>query len=580
MDNTEHSDLHLQEIRECDESVTKNGKDEGTLCKSNSFSNREVTFQAEDEVPKRKKPERCVWCRLCCGRCTSPLLTTRNPLPSNPSCCDRFKFALLCPPHGRVGGFLFLLILFFTLWGFLVAVTDKNALPGGNLFSLLVLFFTCWFGGYLISFIRLPPLLGMLIVGGLLNNVPHISIAKDIDHTWSAGARQIALTVILIRAGLGLDPKALRRLSFVVVRLAFSPCLVETVTDGIAAHLLLGFPWEWGFMLGFVIAAVSPAVVVPSLLGLQERGYGVEKGVPTLVIAAASIDDVLAITGFGVLMGITFSKGNLVWTLFKGPLEAIVGVIYGILMGIVLWYVPHKSSKHLVLFRSTLLLGLGLLAIFLSIYLEWSGAGPLGCLSLAFVAALKWRKEVHPDDKNPIENVVGVLWMIFQPLLFGLIGAAVNISDIDTNTIALGLATLGIGLGIRMLVSFCALFCSSLNMRERIFIAIAWLPKATVQAAIGALALDQAMSRNKSGMKNDDEIKYGKQVLTIAVLSILITAPIGSTAIAFLGPRLLKHRLQSTQMTVEVDANDKQQLHDTNGEESLPLNNQEEHPLT
>ncbi|KAI8793850.1 mitochondrial sodium/hydrogen exchanger 9B2, partial [Biomphalaria glabrata] len=152
---------------------------------------------------------------------------------------------------------------------------------------------------------------------------------------------QIALTVILTRAGLGLDPKALRRLSFVVLRLAFLPCLTETIIDGIASHLILGFPWQWAFMLGFVIAAVSPAVVVPSLISIGERRFGIDKGIPTLVIAAASLDDILAITGFGVLLGITFSTGDIAWTLSKGPLEVVLGTVYGIIGGIILWF--HRT---------------------------------------------------------------------------------------------------------------------------------------------------------------------------------------------------------------------------------------------
>ena len=161
MDNGQNGDLHLQQISECDESeTTSNKKHGGTLSKRNSSSNTEVTFDIEDDDKKKKTSKRCVWCRLWCDRCTASLRTDHNPLPDTPSSCERFKFAFLCPPHGRVGGFMFLLVLFFTLWGVLVAITDNEALPGGNLFSLLVLFFTCWFGGYLISFLRLPPLLG------------------------------------------------------------------------------------------------------------------------------------------------------------------------------------------------------------------------------------------------------------------------------------------------------------------------------------------------------------------------------------------------------------------------------------
>ncbi|XP_076461638.1 sodium/hydrogen exchanger 9B2-like isoform X1 [Babylonia areolata] len=494
----------------------------------------DIEQDASTAAETNKESTRCDRCQDHIIHCLKPVLHEYHPLPSHPNRCQRFKNSMYCPPHGRIGAFLLVLSVGFIWWGVLWAVVDKEALPGGNLFSLFLLFVFCWCGGYLISLVHLPPLLGMLIVGGILGNVPGIDIARNIDQEWSTGCRQIALAIILICAGLGLDPAALRRLSFVVVRLAFSPCIAETIADGVAAHLILGFPWQWGFMLGFVISAVSPAVVVPSLLSLSERGYGVEKGVPTLVMAASSIDDVLAITGFGVLIGITFSSGDLAWNLLKGPVEAIVGILVGIVMGVILWYVPQRKSKHLVLFRSVMVLGLSLLAIFGSNKVEWSGSGPLAALTLAFVAALRWRKELKEGEDNPVEGVMGVLWMIFQPLLFGLIAAAVEINKLEADTVGLGIAVLGIGLGVRCLVAFVAVFGTNLNMKEKLFIPFAWLPKATVQAAIGAVAYDMAITNKK-----DEYVGYGENILQLAVLSILLTAPTGAAIIAILGPTLL-----------------------------------------
>ncbi|ESO89178.1 hypothetical protein LOTGIDRAFT_210172 [Lottia gigantea] len=502
------------------------------------------------------EPKKCAKCRTCCFNCCRPCLTSENPLSVDPSCCSRFKFAFMCPPHGRLGALLLCILLFGLWFGVMYFLTGKEMLPGGNLFALCTLFIACWCGGYLFNLINLPSLLGMLIVGGMLGNVPYINVARDIHTLWSIGARQIALAVILIRAGLGLDPKALKKLSFVVIRLAFSPCLMETLTDGLVSHFLLGLPWEFALMLGFVLAAVSPAVVVPSLLNLSDRGYGVDKGIPTLVIAAASVDDVLAITGFGVLIGIAFSSGNLVWTLFKGPLEALIGICYGVIAGIILWFIPQKSSKNLHLLRCTLLMVGGLFVLFGSRAAGYAGAGPLGCLTMPFVAAFKWRQE-----RDPIESAVGVLWMIFQPLLFGLIGAQVKIEEIEIQTVGLGIATLFIGLAIRMVTSFVAVQRTELNLKEKFFIPFAWLPKATVQAAIGGVALDTATHLN-----DKVRMEYGEQILTLAVLSILITAPIGSFLIAVLGPRLLAKYKPGNQV-------DKSDIEGVENDESSNTNN-------
>ncbi|KAL5018377.1 hypothetical protein ScPMuIL_004099 [Solemya velum] len=503
--------------------------------------NRNIEMEVISESDRKdqdfdEKPKQCLKLRKCCLDFVQPLQTKHHPLPEKASICERFVFSLRCPPHGNLMMYIQFLVIFGFIWATLISLIGNEALPGGNIFSLLILFFTCVVGGYIVSIVRLPPLLGMLIIGAVLMNVPVIKvIGVGINKDWSGALRQVALTVILLRAGLGLDPKALRKLSCVVFRLAFSPCLMECVAEAVAAHYLLGFPWLWGIMLGFVLAAVSPAVVVPSLLGLSEHGYGLDKGIPTLVIAAASVDDVLAITGFGVVLGITFSTGDLALNIVKGPLEALLGVVFGIVAGVFVWFFPGKDSEHVVLFRSLLLLGGGLMATFGSSAVNLSGAGPLGCLSMAFVAAFRWRKQKGSHGVKPMEEIIAVLWMFFQPLLFGLIGAEVNISAVQADVVGLGIATLGIGLAVRVVVSFLAVFGSGLNFKEMLFIPFAWLPKATVQAAIGALALDKARKVN-----NEEWEILGKKLLTIAVLSILITAPLGAVAISLLGPRLLK----------------------------------------
>lgn len=487
----------------------------------------------EEEEPSSPK---CPALRSCFHSCSKPVRTKYHPLSENPGKLERFRFAFMCPPHGNLAMYIQFFVLCAMTWAVFIALTKDQALPGGNIFSLVILFTAAVAGGYIFSLCRLPPLLGMLIVGGMLSNIPVIkTVGQGLDLQWSGALRKIALTVILIRAGLGLDPVALRKLSFTVLRLAFAPCLMECLAEGVAAHFLLGLPWEWGFMLGFVLAAVSPAVVVPSLLNLSDRGYGLDKGIPTLVIAAASVDDVLAITGFGVVLGIAFTQGDLALTIVKGPLEALLGVAFGCLVGVFLWYFPAKNQPNRMFYRSLLLFSAGLMATFGSDAVHLPGAGPLGCLTLAFVAAFRWRKERVEGGKDDIAEMVGILWMLFQPLLFGLIGAAVNFDNIkDLNSLGLGIAVLAIGLVVRIIVSFCVVFGSGLTIKEQIFVALAWFPKATVQAAIGGLALDAAIKLN-----NPEMIEWGTSVLTTAVLSIIITAPIGALAIAISGPLLL-----------------------------------------
>lgn len=477
-----------------------------------------------------------------CRTNLGPILVSENPLPSNPSRRQEIFHSFRCPPHGKLGRLLTLLILVLALWatslGMLGAVAQP---PNGTIFVLIILVVFALFFGWVFSLVNLPPLLGMLLTGIVIKNLPGMTF----DSYWTPTSgilRGIALVVILMRAGLGLDPQALKRLSGMVFRLAFTPCLAETVTVAIASHFLLGFPWMWGFMLGFVLAAVSPAVVVPCLLGLQERGFGVDKGIPTLVIAAASVDDVLAISGFTILLGITFKPHqDLLTIIFQGPKEAIIGLLFGVIWALLAVFFPGNDDQNKGRFRFIVLFLGGLLAYFGSKAVHLDGSGALAVLVMAFVAGIGWRKRGWEND-NFVTSTLADFWLIFQPILFGLIGTEIQVNELDSNTVGLGIAVLAIGLTIRLISSYLAVLGGDLTLKEQIFVALAWLPKATVQAALGPVALDNLYS---SELDEESELfqmrrELGHKVLTIAVLVILITAPLGSIAITLTGPRLLK----------------------------------------
>ncbi|MCJ8748982.1 hypothetical protein PDJAM_G00170930 [Pangasius djambal] len=393
-------------------------------------------------------------------------------------CCGWLRRRCPCPPRGLLSSLITKASMAAVLFGVVWSVTEDECLPGGNLFGIITMFICSLIGGKLVGLVRLPrlpplpPLLGMLLAGVLLRNIPVVTEAVYIDFRWSASLRNIALAVILTRAGLGLDASALKKLKAVCVRVAVGPCLIESSTVALLSHFLMGLPWIWGFILGFVLGAVSPAVVVPSMLLLQKDGYGAEQGVPTLLMAAGSFDDVLAITGFTTCLGIAFATGSTWFNILRGFLEVLGGVVVGVALGFFLRYFPSKDQKALVPKRSFLLLGLSVFAVFGS-------------------------------------NVAGFP--------------------------ALGLAALSIALSVRIFFTFLMVLCAGFNFKEKIFIALAWMPKATVQAAIGSAALDMAR------VKQDEELqRFGMDVLSVAVLSILITAPLGALLIGLCGPRLLR----------------------------------------
>ncbi|KAG8134457.1 hypothetical protein E2320_007579 [Naja naja] len=234
-----------------------------------------------------------------------------------------------------------------------------------------------------------------------------------------------------------------------------------------------------------LLGAVSPAVVVPSMLVLQAGGYGVDKGVPTLLMAAGSFDDILAITGFNTCLGIAFASGSTLQNVFRGILEVAVGIAAGGLLGLFIRYFPSKDQKE-------------------------------------------------------VEKIIKVAWEIFQPFLFGLIGAEITVASLDPQTVGLCIAILAVGLIARVIATFVLVCFAGFDLKERIFIALAWIPKATVQAAIGSVALDTAREQKDKQLE-----KYGMDVLTIAFLAILITAPIGALIIGLAGPKLL-HKTSDT----------------------------------
>jgi len=555
-----------------------------------------------------------------------------------------------CPPRGEVATTLTLALTIITVFVAARSVLGPIADIGGTIFALMVLILLALLGGKLLELlsffirkycnvdIRLPPLLGMLIVGIILKNVPYnfgqfgraectrdhhnssfvdsihelddpneqISFRKrsiadddhmegifeteefvldrvirsaaghdhhgeekgpagnesdsdcheryighDLDPVISRTLRQICLTVILLMAGLELDPVQLSRLSGMVVRATFIPCLTEALAVAIFSNLLLDLPWTVGFMLGFILAAVSPAVIIPSLMSLSGRGYGLEKGIPTLVIAACAADDVVAISGFGIFMGITFSSGAPLWKLIlHGPIEVIIGVVFGGFWGLLAQWIPNKGHRHVAFFRWLVLFGGGLIALFGAHLIHFDGAGGLATIIMAFVAGMQWRTEGW-GDHNPVTKTFQRMWIILQPVIFALIGTEIQIDKIDLATLGYSLLVLVLALIIRMFATYVAVMGGELNVKEKIFMAFAWLPKATVQAALGPIFLSKVLLFDGDWLDFGDEgeesmeirqnwINMGNNILTLAVLSILITAPLGAVSILALGPKLLE----------------------------------------
>ena len=272
----------------------------------------------------------------------------------------------------------------------------------------------------------------------------------------------------------------------------------------------------------------------PCLVSLSSRGYGVEKGITTLGIAASSVDDVLALSGFGIFLGLTFFQdASMVQRMMHGPIELLLGVSFCIVWGLMAQWIPRKQHRNITFFRWVIVFSGGLVALFGAHWLKYDGAGGLATIIMAFVAGMQWRKEGW-GDHNPVTKVFTKMWIILEPLIFGLIGTEIQIDKIDPETLGWGILVLVTALIFRMAGTFLAVSCGNLNAKEKIFLAFAWMPKATVQAALGPIFLERAKLLEMTEMYH-----IGEQILTLAVLSILITAPLGAVTIMGLGPKLL-----------------------------------------
>lgn len=367
---------------------------------------------------------------------------------------------------------------------------------------------------------KLPGLLGMLIAGILLGPYA-LNHLDDTILSISADLRQIALIIILMRAGLSLDLRDMRKVGRAALLLCFVPACFEIAGMMLLAPLFFGISTLDAAIMGTVVAAVSPAVVVPKMLGLMDEGYGVRQGIPQMIMAGASVDDVFVIVLFTALTGLSQGQAITAGSFLQVPVSILLGIAGGILCGIaasVLFKRMHVRDSAKIL----TLLGIA----FLLVSLEQAAQGLVpfsGLLAVMSMGAALYR--LRRPVAVRMSDRLGKLWVAAEIVLFVLVGATV---DISYALLAGGKAVLLIlfVLLFRMAGVYISLLGSKLTRREKLFCMIAYCPKATVQAAIGAIPLSLGLSS-------------GALILTVAVLSILITAPLGAIGISVTYRRLL-----------------------------------------
>ena len=366
--------------------------------------------------------------------------------------------------------------------------------------------------GWICQKIKLPSLLGMLVTGVVLG--PYVlNLLDESILGISPELRKIALIIILTRAGLGFVLSGLKIIGSPAVLMCFVPASFEILGMILFAPKLMGITLLEAAVMGAVLAAVSPAVVVPRMVKLMEEGYGVKEGIPQLILAGASVDDVYVIVLFSTFVGMMQGEGASIIRFINIPVSIFLGIAIGLIIGVMLAYFFKKvhirdTSKVLIILSISLLLVV--IEDRLTTSITFSAL-----IAIMFIGiGLQKKREVVAKR---LSVKYGKLWVAAEVFLFVLVGATVNIGYLGKVGIKAIIVIVG-ALFFRMLGVFVCLLGTSLNRKERLFTMMAYTPKATVQAAIGGIPLALGLA-------------CGDIVLTVAVLAIVLTAPLGAFAI-------------------------------------------------
>lgn len=388
------------------------------------------------------------------------------------------------------------------------------------LISIAMMLLMGMFMGWVCKKIHIPSLTGMILTGIILGPCFLNMIDSSLLNI-SSDLRRIALIIILTRAGLSLDLNDLKKVGRPAILMCFIPACFEIMGMIILAPKLLGISVLDAAIMGAVVGAVSPAVIVPKMLKLMDDGYGVKHSIPQLILAGASVDDVFVIVLFTAFTGLAQGNGVSIRSFINIPISIIIGIFVGIFIGILLS--KYFEKVHI---RDTSKVMIILCISFILVTFEDTFAAVIPFASLIAIMtigiALQKKREIVA---NRLSVKFNKLWVVAEIILFVLVGATVDIKY----AVSAGILSIILIFGVllfRMFGVFLCLLKTRLTMKERVFCMIAYSPKATVQAAIGGVPLAMGLS-------------CGNIVLAVAVVAILITAPLGAFCIDFTYKKLL-----------------------------------------
>lgn len=387
------------------------------------------------------------------------------------------------------------------------------------LFSLALIFLSGFLLGKFFEKFKLPSLIGMILTGIVFGPYT-LNLLDSSLLNISSELREIALIIILARAGLNLDTNELKKVGRPAVLLCFVPAIFEISAVCVFAPMLLGVSLLEAALMGTVLAAVSPAVIVPRMLKIKDEGYGTKQSIPQMIMAGSSVDDVFVIVLFTVFLSINQSGEFALSSLLHIPIAIILGIVAGACLSLLFNFVFQKihvrDSVKVLFFMS-----IAFLLVTAEDVLPFGFSGILAVMAMGMGIKFK-----APKLSARLSNKFSKLWIVAEIMLFALVGASVNISFALNAGIAVILLIL-FALAIRVLAVFICLIKTRFSSKEKVFSAISYMPKATVQAAIGGIPLAIGL-------------ECGDIILSTAVTAILITATLGAILIDNLYKKLLK----------------------------------------
>uniref|UniRef100_A0A915PPR1 Cation/H+ exchanger domain-containing protein n=1 Tax=Setaria digitata TaxID=48799 RepID=A0A915PPR1_9BILA len=376
--------------------------------------------------------------------------------------------------------------------------------------SMFILWLAALPVGSLFTLFRLPSIIGVLLTGIAFKNIPFMNNLLYIDRVWSALFRKAALTVILMRAGMGLDPITVFRLG-----------IISTVCEGgaimLAAHFIFGVSIEMSILFGTILSATGPAVTIPAILDLSKKGYGSGSGLPTAILASCTIDNMTCIAAYTVAAALIFTTVRLTYEIAMTFTTTVISVVAGVIGGRILWVFPHEGSHHRHFIRGSLLLSVCLALNFGTLAIGSPSCGVISTVLLNMVATIRWKKD---NAKFKEAEALALMWNFFaMQIMFGLIGFEFDIRNMKLQIVLKAVSIIVIGQVARILCGFFLSFGCGWHVSEHFLITFSFVSKATLQAALAPQVADKCTGL---AMFHDAVL-----LRTACVLAIFFLAPTG-----------------------------------------------------